>query len=36
MTKQALRKGDKVMFRNEHPDLIHGREEIIAGLQATQ
>ena len=33
--KQALRKSDNVMFRDEHPDLGHSREEILAGLQAS-
>jgi dimethylhistidine N-methyltransferase len=36
MMKQASRKSDKVMFRNEHPDMSHSREEILAGLQTTQ
>jgi dimethylhistidine N-methyltransferase len=34
--KQALRKTDNVMFRDEHPDMGHSREEILAGLQAAQ
>ena len=36
MREQASRKSDKVVFRNEHPDLSHSREEILAGLQTTQ
>ena len=36
MREQTSRKSDKVVFRNEHPDLSHSREEILAGLQTTQ
>ena len=36
MREQASRKSDKVVFRNEHPDLSHSREEILAGLQTAQ
>ena len=36
MMKQALRKRDNVIFRDEHPDIGHSREEILAGLNAPQ
>ncbi len=36
MSQQASRNSDRVVFKNEHPDLSHSREEILAGLQAPQ
>ncbi len=36
MSERVSRKSDKVVFKNEHPDLSHCREEILAGLQTTQ